>query len=93
VVGSDEMRINSMYSIYPNPAEDFLQIDFSTGKSEYADLVVTNTLGAVILRQHVGQLLPGLNQFRIETESWSSGLYHITFNTASGVTTEVVMVR
>jgi hypothetical protein len=93
LVGTDEIRMNSMYNIYPNPAADFIQIDFSTGKSEHADLVVTNALGAVILRQHVGQLLPGLNQFRLETESWSSGLYHITFNTASGVTTAVVMVR
>jgi hypothetical protein len=93
IISTEEIRLNSMYRIYPNPAGEYVQIDFSTGRSENAELIVTNTMGATVYTKQIGQLLPGLNQFRLATESWSSGLYHITFNTSSGVTTETVMVR
>ncbi len=92
-VSSGNIKMNSAFSIYPNPANDIVQITYSSGKRETADIVVTNSLGEIVFRQNEISILPEANTFRLETSAWASGVYHVSINTEGHSVSEILVVR
>lgn len=73
---------NKRLSIYPNPVQELLYIDYD-GTILYENIVVeiTDLLGKIIYKQ---SLLSQENSLRIETADWSKGLYLYYISSPSG---------
>jgi hypothetical protein len=93
IIATTDAKLNSVFNVFPNPAEDEVQINYSTGKYDRADLTVTNSLGEVIYCKQGNALIPGMNTFRLNTAAWSSGLYHVTINSEGHTINERLVIR
>ena len=60
-------------SIYPDPANDFLIIDFA--KSENININIYDALGKLILSKR-----DLVDKLRIQTSCWKEGIYYISAN-------------
>ena len=70
----------SQFSVYPNPVEGELTIDFDVANSQKTDLVITDISGKRIA-QHSLFANEGHNKAYISTSDLRSGVYLITIVT------------
>ena len=63
--------------LYPNPASDFVNLEVQAGMTGLLKISVYNEAGQLIATDNM-MLIQGKNVHRIESTSWTSGLYHIT---------------
>lgn len=61
-------------SIYPNPVKTTCEISYISAVEGSATLKISNLLGETLLQKPV-ELIPGTNQFRIQTDDFPKGLY------------------
>lgn len=92
-VGAASVKVNSLMSVYPNPAGAFVWIDFTTGNAEEASIMVTNSVGEVVYMSSNVGILPELNRLKLDTGDWSAGIYLLTLRTESGVISEKIVIR
>ncbi|MDR1730002.1 MAG: FG-GAP-like repeat-containing protein [Prevotellaceae bacterium] len=78
-VGIENIANNNAISIYPNPVKDILFISTDT---EIKQLIVTNTLGAVVLK------ITNAGNREINVSSLPHGVYFVTLETAEGIVTK-----
>jgi hypothetical protein len=72
----------NIFSVYPNPAKDYISIDSQVPASS---LTVFNSFGQEVFGQNLNGWLKG---FKIETESFSEGIYFLKLETDSGPVTK-----
>lgn len=60
---------------YPNPANNYVNIDVVTKEKGICNVAVVNMLGDVLLTKSSVELLKGYNQLQIETAIYQSGKY------------------
>lgn len=76
-------------SVSPNPASDYLNVEFKyVGKDDMRIIVLDNTGRQILNRRGNNE-----TQFTFDTSNWTEGLYLINFETAVGSQTEKVFVR
>jgi hypothetical protein len=71
--------------IYPNPASDQVNI---VSPIEISEVMVYNYLG-----QRVHSQVVGGNEFRMNTETFGTGVYYFQIVTAEGMSTHKVIVN
>ena len=86
IVGLEE--INSDFRIYPNPAQDFIQIDFVNVAND-AEIQLVDVSGAVIMQTK----LNGLQNTSISTQYLSNGIYFVHIISSTVNTCEKVMIN
>ena len=83
-VGIDETpEIVRNYNVYPNPVEDILSLDIHLKKKSFVILTIRNSLGQLIFETK--SIASEMEYFRrINTASWSSGMYTYTIRFNEG---------
>ncbi len=73
-----QLDINQLdMRLYPNPASDFVNLEVKAGATGLLKISVFNESGQLIMADDM-MLIEGMNVHRMESSSWTSGLYHIT---------------
>jgi hypothetical protein len=85
IVGTPETEQEVVYSIYPNPVTDQVNI---TSENEMTQVDIFNQLGQKVFSQVVKD-----NYFSLNTSEFNSGVYYIRITTENGIATEKVMIR
>jgi hypothetical protein len=71
--GIDEVLTENSISIYPNPASDFIRIQFSSQIAEHVRIY--NLLGELVYDQKV------TSNFKLDLANWSAGIYVVKIPT------------
>jgi len=79
-------------SIYPNPSSDVATVNFSLTEASDVNILVTNTLGEIVMVKGLGQLSAGNLQTTLGLENLASGLYKVTLQTGSQSQTQKLSV-
>lgn len=79
IVGTTNIGLGTDFKVYPNPASDKFMIEVSSGNLEYKVSVV-NQIG-----QRVFETTGTDSKIEVATDSWPSGLYLISVESANGV--------
>jgi subtilase family serine protease len=77
----DEMRREKV-EIYPNPAVNYLRVNYISSEYQTTQMRITNILGEILLDKTV-DLIPGSNNFELIIEKLPAGIYFmkISFET------------
>jgi Pregnancy-associated plasma protein-A/Secretion system C-terminal sorting domain len=78
--------------IYPNPAEDMITLDIGLAKEGETELLVTNTLGNIVLTQKL-KLNEGSQQVPINCSQWAVGLYFVRLKVNDQILTERIVIN
>ncbi len=78
------------FSMYPNPANDFVQVNFTERTIGTSTLTISNTLGQELQREVIPA---GLSNYIINTTNLSKGLYFIKTNIGKNVFTQKLIVE
>lgn len=74
-----EMPVLNKPVLYPNPAKDFVVLQFSNAQQNRGSLTITDVLGKVQYNQTIGN--EGGNTTTVSTDGWASGLYFFSIVT------------
>jgi hypothetical protein len=74
------------FSVYPNPANDVLNMDLKMKDSDN-EVTVTfmNFLGQTVMSQNIGKVAGGQSTFSFDVSSLPAGAYFINVSTSKGV--------
>jgi len=73
-----ELQVGQLdMKLYPNPARDFVNLEISASSTGLLKISVFNESGQLVVADDM-MLIEGVNVHRMESSSWTSGLYHIT---------------
>ncbi len=86
IVDADEVVLAPRVTIYPNPAENVLNIDMGSIASDKATMSVANVMGQTIKRYTTYE--PSIN-----LENFASGVYFLTVTSDSHTTTKKIIKR
>ncbi len=77
VVGLTEKKITpSFMTVYPNPANNLIQLQINATKNESADIIVSDLNGKIIMKKQAN-IQHGVNLFPVSLEGLASGNYLI----------------
>ena len=88
----DVQGLNSL-DLYPNPAVDYMMIDFNLADASNLQINVHNTLGQVVTSIATTEYATGTNQVKINTADYSNGTYFVTINGKNGAHTSKFTVN
>jgi len=79
--------------LYPNPASDFLYLNFNSTKEELVNLQIVNSIGQLV-RQHPVNTSKGQNQVKIRIAGIRPGMYILKINQGDlNITRKFVIAR
>lgn len=81
---------DSGIQVYPNPADDFIQLNFD--QEGRAQLVLTDALGAVVLNKSLNKI-NGTQDLRLEVSDLTNGLYNLEIRDDNGTRITKVMIE
>lgn len=90
-IKSIDNSINEI-NLYPNPASDFVNIEFYSSISQDLQIDITNTLGQNIFSEKESNFL-GRYERKIPTSTIKNGVYVITIKGQFGIHTEKLVVE
>lgn len=73
----------ALVSPYPNPANDYVMVEWISSKEEMVSLSVNDNLGNVMTTKTINAL-EGLNTIQLQTIDWQAGIYFFKLKSASG---------
>ncbi|MBU0763300.1 MAG: T9SS type A sorting domain-containing protein, partial [Bacteroidetes bacterium] len=76
--------IKDELNLYPNPAKDHLNIDFSLKKASGIEISLFDGSGRIVKKQSCGQLIKGIHHERINLEGCGNGVFFIIVNSNNG---------
>lgn len=79
-------------SVYPNPANNFVNINLELRKTENVAVRVCNLLGKVVLAPELRSLPAGKGALQLNTEGLSAGIYLINVQVGAKTYTEKVII-
>lgn len=77
--GINEITINSLFSIYPNPANEFINVELVAEALEATTISIISALGEVVLNEKVST-----NNITLKTENLTNGIYFIKIESRNG---------
>jgi hypothetical protein len=79
--------ISQNVKVYPNPASDYLFVDFTLFQKQYIEVFVYDQSGRILNKPFCGTLLNGQNQLKFITSQYKSGTYYLGIKSEKGVIT------
>jgi PKD repeat protein len=89
---NSENTINSVYSIYPNPAEDEVNIEFNVDTDQDVVFNILDVTGNVV-QSNLIKAQVGSNLVLLNTEKLSSGMYLLNIATGNSIQTSQFVIR
>jgi hypothetical protein len=90
---SDQIaEANASLEIFPNPANDIVNIWFDSDEDTPAHLKIYNLTGKEIYNRAF-QLTEGDNDFSFQTSTWVKGIYIVSMTTSNNVITKKLIVE
>ena len=83
-VGVTEMSNTiSSYKAFPNPAANNLNLEFNMKQADKINVKVLSMAGATMMNENI-TLLPGTNQYSVNTQNFAAGLYNLVIFDSNG---------
>jgi PKD repeat protein len=79
-------------NIYPNPAADNTNLEFSIAEDAMVNIEVKDALGKTVYTQNNVKLTAGKQSISLPTQSLASGLYHVVANSGKWTITKRLSV-
>jgi hypothetical protein len=92
-VGIDQKKDVATVSVYPNPVKDFAKVSVNLTQGANVTVSVTNLVGQNVLSLNKGNMSAGLQQFNVDANSLSTGVYFITVNVNGQKFTQKMIVE
>lgn len=78
------------FNLYPNPTNSSITLAFETN-SEKASFSIMNYSGQVVMKKEDLKTIKGKNEFKIDLNDLSNGIYLIQVQTGSGITSKKII--
>lgn len=78
--------------VYPNPATDYINVEFSLAQSETITMQLMDLTGKV-LKQNTVEGLDGVNQHTLDIQGVAQGMYLLEISTPSGKSVRKITVK
>jgi hypothetical protein len=92
--GINDLTLSSAnVSVNPNPAKDFVNINFNLTKAANVKVTVYNILGTEVLSKSYGKLISGDSKLTLNTSSLNSGIYFFTIQAGNDRITKKIIVE
>ncbi|MDD3773295.1 MAG: T9SS type A sorting domain-containing protein, partial [Weeksellaceae bacterium] len=88
-LGTQDFDIANKIKLYPNPAKDFVNIDFSAFANEISKIKISNVQGQVINTVKVGNE----TLMQIPLQNLANGVYFVQVHSSKGISTKKVIVN
>lgn len=75
VTGIEEVANTTNLSLYPNPANSSVNLNFNLAQRAEVTVNVYNTLGEIVFTENKGEMATGVNMVTVNTENFSNGMY------------------
>lgn len=85
-VGINDLTNISSLNVYPNPASDLLNIDYTMDKSEPVTINITNAVGQIVYTSF-NQTPATVNNVRVDVSGLAAGFYFVNLVSESGKAT------
>lgn len=86
-VAVEEINVVNEMSVYPNPANDVVRVDFSLSETAQLNLEVVDMLGRRIVSNGLSTYAAGQNQESFNTSNLQSGVYLLRMTQGNAVKT------
>ncbi len=86
------VSINNV-SVTPNPANDFVNVDFKLDKPVNVKVSVYNLLGKEVMNKDCGKQTSGESRVTLNTSNFSSGIYFMTLQAENEKVTKKVVIK
>ena len=93
VVSVDELGDVADLIVFPNPATDVMNIQFTTNSSDQFGFVLYNLVGEKVMSENWGTLPTGQQTYTLNMNSIATGMYMLELTSSIGSTTLPVQVR
>jgi len=93
VVGIEEVNLSAGVSVYPNPANDFINVAYGLTNNSVVTVDVINVLGERVMTEYVGSQAAGNYTSRIDVSNLSAGVYMLNVTINGTVNTVRVSVK
>lgn len=82
VVGIEEVSLTAGVSVYPNPANDFINVAYGLTNNSVVTVDVINVVGARVMTEYIGSQAAGNYTSRLDVSNLSAGVYmlNVTIN-------------
>jgi hypothetical protein len=92
-VGINNVANISIFTVYPNPAQNLVKIEVELVKAEVGTLTIHNAAGQVVFTA-TQENAESKSTFAVDASKWATGVYSIRFNTgASNITRPLVIMK
>jgi hypothetical protein len=93
VVGIEEVSLTAGVSVYPNPANDFINVAYGLTNSSVVTVDVINIVGERVMTEYVGSQAAGNYTSRLDISNLSAGVYMLNVTINGTVSTARVTVK
>lgn len=91
VVGTEEIELTS-FEVYPNPAENIININFETVETGYLEVRLINSIGQVV-RMDTRDYFNGVYNSSFDLSDLATGNYMLQIMTQKGMVNQKVIVK
>lgn len=92
-VGIEEQSAENSVNVYPNPMNDNATVKFTLAESENVKIVLLNALGQSVLNTDLGKMSAGEQNYLLNAESLSNGIYFLNVQVGENVITKKVSIN
>lgn len=93
VTGIPETQGSFPMSAYPNPANDVLHVNYSLDNASAVNMNIMSIDGQVVRSEDLGMKLSGSNTETVDVSGLSAGVYFVTLQTESGITSRKIVIQ
>jgi PKD repeat protein len=90
-VGVDEQAVLNAMTLYPNPANDNMNVEINMNDNSDVQVVAYDLSGQVLVNENKN-LAAGKNTLTYDVTAWSNGIYFIRVTSGNSVTTMKVVI-
>lgn len=80
-------------SVYPNPANDEVNISFTLSNEALVNVTVTDLTGKIVYTSNGENNVAGAHSMKINTSTFSNGVYMVNFKANGEVSTQKIVIR
>lgn len=84
-------KVSNEFGLYPNPANNEVNLTISTPNAHSADVKIINALGQVVVAKNVS-LNVGYNNIQIDTKELATGIYYVSYDSGNGTSTKKLTI-
>ena len=92
-VGISESDDFTVFNVYPNPADDLLQVNFVSKEDQSISIDLISSNGGLVSTESVNTKVGQSNRVSFSVDGLASGIYVVRIQGASSVATKRVVVR